>query len=397
MTNNIFIQQHAGKHTHNPENGHLTRHQMQWYCQWIRDRLLNRIDAYVTFDRWGKKYSPIDFDRDPTKKKPLTPNDIVRHIVGDQSISLYAIGQLDTEQENRSKWVAWDLDNHGASEKVLGQNAHYAQLLADRLRHELGFDPLVESSDLRGGYHIWVLFDDFISSALAYRFSRWAVEKLCDWRDVLSEPPECFPKHDRLTGSRRYGISLRAPGRHPRHDGVWSAVLRRDESCYALWPKAIDEMLTYHGDTASRIPEEARRFQVSVRKDYVRPDRTLMSELYGSQLTTTAPNTVQEIFNQSNEWEDILEPHGWTITQRVGDTTYWQRPGKLGNGHSATTGHCGDLMYVFSSAAYGFEPNEAYSKFGAHAILNFEGDYEAAKAAMLTFCEDEDGGANDLD
>ena len=76
-------------------------------------------------------------------------------------------------------------------------------------------------------------------------------------------------------------------------------------------------------------------------------------------------------------WAEILEPHGW---QRVCDRegcARWRRPGKK-DGISATTGKCGDKLYVFSSNADPFESERAYDKFAAFTFLNHHGDFREA-------------------
>jgi hypothetical protein len=79
-------------------------------------------------------------------------------------------------------------------------------------------------------------------------------------------------------------------------------------------------------------------------------------------------------------WEEILLPHGWRVVGDRGGVTLWCRPGKKA-GVSATTGHCGDHLYGFSSNAHPFEPERAYSKFTAYALLNTGGDF--IKAATI--------------
>jgi hypothetical protein len=79
-------------------------------------------------------------------------------------------------------------------------------------------------------------------------------------------------------------------------------------------------------------------------------------------------------------WEEILLPHGWRVVGHRGGVTLWCRPGKK-DGLSATTGHCGDHLYGFSSNAHPFEPERAYSKFTAYALLNTGGDF--IKAATI--------------
>lgn len=84
-------------------------------------------------------------------------------------------------------------------------------------------------------------------------------------------------------------------------------------------------------------------------------------------------------FNRSVTWGEILEPAGWKLLRRVGDIEHWRRPGKQGFGISATANYMGsDLLYVFSSNAYPFEPERSYTKFAAFALLSFEGDFSRA-------------------
>ena len=87
-------------------------------------------------------------------------------------------------------------------------------------------------------------------------------------------------------------------------------------------------------------------------------------------------------YEQKTSWEDILTPHGWTISSRDATTTYWTRPGKT-MGVSATTGRAQDRdrLYVFSSSTI-FAPETPYTKFGAYALLNHGGDLSAAARTL---------------
>jgi hypothetical protein len=90
-----------------------------------------------------------------------------------------------------------------------------------------------------------------------------------------------------------------------------------------------------------------------------------------------------DLFAQTHSWHDILEPKGWKAVSRSGEITRWKRPGKDDLGWSATTGHGGhDVLYVFSENAYPFEANKGYSKFTAHCLLNYRGDFRAAALAL---------------
>jgi Bifunctional DNA primase/polymerase, N-terminal len=100
----------------------------------------------------------------------------------------------------------------------------------------------------------------------------------------------------------------------------------------------------------------------------------------------TAPDGTRpgDRFAAKVAWEDILIPHGWRVVTHRGEVTLWRRPGK-DRGISATTGHCGDRLYMFSSNAFPFAPGRAYSKFAAFTLLNCGGDF--IKAAMVLACQ----------
>jgi hypothetical protein len=92
-----------------------------------------------------------------------------------------------------------------------------------------------------------------------------------------------------------------------------------------------------------------------------------------------------EDFAQKATWNEVLEPHGWTVHHERDGVVHWTRPGKNPKlGSSATTGFCKskktgeDLLRIFSSAAMPFEMGKAYGKFSAYALLNHAGDFKAA-------------------
>ncbi|RBY92950.1 bifunctional DNA primase/polymerase [Blastococcus sp. TF02A-30] len=80
-------------------------------------------------------------------------------------------------------------------------------------------------------------------------------------------------------------------------------------------------------------------------------------------------------------WVDVLEPAGWTRVFAKGEVTYWRRPGKR-HGISASTGYGGDWLYVFTSSTE-FEPERTYTRFGAYAVLEHDGDHRAAAKVLV--------------
>jgi P4 family phage/plasmid primase-like protien len=98
-----------------------------------------------------------------------------------------------------------------------------------------------------------------------------------------------------------------------------------------------------------------------------------------SQATTSKPGELApgEDYNSRASWEDVLTPAGWRVIYRRGEVTYWQRPGKKDRTISASTGHQGDWLYVFTTSTE-FESERTYTKFGAYAVLSHHGDHAAA-------------------
>jgi Bifunctional DNA primase/polymerase, N-terminal len=97
------------------------------------------------------------------------------------------------------------------------------------------------------------------------------------------------------------------------------------------------------------------------------------------QPTATDGTRPGDLFAAQATWEDILLPHGWRVVARRGEVTFWRRPGKRERGSSATTNYAGsDVLYVFSSNASPFDPETAYTKFAAYALLDHGGDFQAA-------------------
>lgn len=84
--------------------------------------------------------------------------------------------------------------------------------------------------------------------------------------------------------------------------------------------------------------------------------------------------TPMEWFNATATWEEILEPHGWTLHRHAGEQEHWARPGRQ---HTTSATTRGGVLYVFTSST-DFAPEQAYSRFAAYAILNHQGDMSAA-------------------
>jgi len=89
-----------------------------------------------------------------------------------------------------------------------------------------------------------------------------------------------------------------------------------------------------------------------------------------------------DLLNERATWEELLPPYGWELVRYVGEEGQWRRPGKEGEGISATTNYQNSgFLYVFSTSTM-FEPERGYSKFSAYALLEHGGDFSAAAKAL---------------
>ena len=79
----------------------------------------------------------------------------------------------------------------------------------------------------------------------------------------------------------------------------------------------------------------------------------------------------------------LLEQAGWKVLpRRRGDSLLLRRPGKAEGGCSATWNHIPNRLYVFSTNAYPFAAERAYSPFQIYTLLEHAGDFSAAAAAL---------------
>jgi hypothetical protein len=111
---------------------------------------------------------------------------------------------------------------------------------------------------------------------------------------------------------------------------------------------------------------------------YVPPERVVVG-LRAIPSQPTTGNRPGDLFNRHATWPDILEPHGWSRAGQRGEVILWRRPDKRLRGSSATTNYGGsNLLHVFSSNAFPFDQDTAYSKFTAYVLLEHGGDFHVA-------------------
>jgi len=83
-------------------------------------------------------------------------------------------------------------------------------------------------------------------------------------------------------------------------------------------------------------------------------------------------------YNTRGDVKQLLQSHGWTCV-KGGENEYWRRPGKT-IGWSATLKN--RVFYVWSTNAYPFEDEKAYSPFSVYTLLEHNGDFGKAARAL---------------
>jgi putative DNA primase/helicase len=193
-----------------------------------------------------------------------------------------------------------------------------------------------------------------------------------------------------IEGNQRLAQRPDAKGRpevmiETRGEGGYAIIPPSPPTCH---PRRKPYLLL-RGDLATipSITSEERAILLNAARSFnqwVKPARVI-SGAASPGATHTYGDRPGDILNANARWADILEPHGWIHVGQRGQATLWKRPGKQARGCSATTNFGGsDLLFVFSSNAWPFAPETAYTKFSAYTWLEHEGDFNAAAKALAS-------------
>jgi hypothetical protein len=219
-------------------------------ARWSWQHFVNRTDlwgAYSSVERRGKEYSRTDGSTakapsNYTKYGELTIARLIRHFQGMRAE--HVLGLHTTGPDNTCKWGGYDIDNHGAADPAV--NLRTAFTLYDLLR-ERGFNPLLNGSNGRGGYHLRILLSTPVPCRDLFHF-------LAVIRQQAGFAGEQFSKQAAVAapGHRgQFGNWLRVPGRHHTRD-CWSEVF--DGERWLEGEGAVAFLLHCQGDAPSLLP-----------------------------------------------------------------------------------------------------------------------------------------------
>ena len=314
----------------------------KWVERWVR-----RWDAYGEYYPDGRQQTAKDF---------LSKHRLFGHFAGWGN----RIGLHVSSPDGMGCQCIIDIDAHDAAQP---ENLPVALAVAEWAL-TVGVRPILEDSNGRGGYHLRLWLDRDRPIAQLRAFGNW----------LLRDHPghEVFPKQDRQTN---YGHYVRLPGKHHKR-AHWSRFWDFESS---RWEGA-GFLLACQPQSTQAVPREAWSYRAELQRfEDGERDRRKAVGLVKSLIPNLGGRTGRrpsELFDENHSWEEILEPHGWTLRHRRGEVGYWSRPGV--SHVSATTDHVPGRLHVFSSAAEPLESGKTYTKFGALAVLEHGGDWSAA-------------------
>jgi len=143
------------------------------------------LSLFVRRDAYGR-YLPTDQRNDPkkiayTEKAEPTTDVLEAHFSGGSVIGLFVLSE-----DGSCRVVVIDIDRHD-EEGDAEANEKAAIALFDRAFGQ-GCSIFLEDSNGRGGYKLWLIFEEAVPANLARQFARRLVE---DWKDLgLEKEPE---------------------------------------------------------------------------------------------------------------------------------------------------------------------------------------------------------------
>lgn len=217
-------------------------------ADWSFQNLVNRTDVWGRYlpkknrvGADGSKNNAITAPfRDARGKTRLQVSSLEKHFKTSQFGGV--LGLHSTSPDLTSRWMAIDVDLHDdLDESVSPENNFSAAHGWWKTLKDLGFDPLLFDSNGMGGFHIWLVFAEPMSTVDVFNYLKSYTSDFL--KRGVDECPDIFPLKPRWG---HYGNWLRLPGKHHTHEHftrVWNDEPWSDEK-WLEGNDAIDRILT---------------------------------------------------------------------------------------------------------------------------------------------------------
>ncbi len=217
-------------------------------AEWTFERLVNRTDVWGRYlkkqhreNTRGERNNAITAPfRDERGKVFLGLSSLEKHFKakdGGGVLGLHSVGS-----DGSSRWIAIDIDLHDEDDLSVTREGNFVAAKGWLTKLvEMGFDPLLFDSNGRGGYHLWIIFDQPMRTKSVRKFAESVVSDFD--KKGLDAPPDLFPGNFR---SHHYGSWLRLPGRHHTHQHysrVWNDEPWVEDNLWLEGHEAIDRIL----------------------------------------------------------------------------------------------------------------------------------------------------------
>ena len=233
---------------------YLERIAREWHdrstelAHWTLARLVNRTDVWGRYLPLRNRKKAADGSlnnaitapfRDERGKVFLGISSLEKHFRARQAGGV--LGVHSSAADGSCRWLAIDIDLHDEDDLSVSREGNFvaAKGWYEKL-NSLGMDPVLLDSNGRGGFHLWLLFDEPMNGSLVRKFAEQLVADFSV--RGLDSQPEIFP------GKRvqhHYGSWLRLPGRHHTRNHfsrVWNDEPWADEQ-WLEGHDAIDRLI----------------------------------------------------------------------------------------------------------------------------------------------------------
>ena len=148
----------------------------------------------------------LDDGRYVPERRPITINDIEKHLDGKITIGVYCLNT-----DNTIKWACVDLD--GSNLPRMSEEADIMMGIFPEFRR-------IKEFSGRRGWHVWVLFDKPMQAAYAQKLVKARLNRV----NMLKY--EVFPKQISLDKNRKYGNLCKLPLGIHRKSGKRSEITK---------------------------------------------------------------------------------------------------------------------------------------------------------------------------